>query len=277
MSTTHLVIPDTQVRADVPTDNLRWIGQYILDRRPDVVVHLGDHWDMPSLSVYDKGKVQFEGRRYRIDIDAGNRGLRELDHAVDQYNYGRRRRGQPEYKPRKALLRGNHEERIERTIADHGILEGTIGYHDLDTRDWEVHDFLQPVCIDGVWYSHFFANPMTGRPIGGMAATRIKTIGHSFTMGHQQTLDYAMRFVAGRSHHALIAGASYIHDEDYKGWQGNAHWRGVVVKHQVEDGSYDPMFVSLDYLCRRYEGQPLATFVAERYPDLPQARWQGAA
>jgi hypothetical protein len=101
---------------------------------------------------------------------------------------------------------------------------------------------------------------MSGRPLGGAAAGRLKQIGHTFTMGHQQTLDYAIRFVAGRSHHGLIAGACYLHDEDYKGPQGNAHWRGLIVKHQVEDGSYDPMFVSLDYLCRRYEGVSLTKF-----------------
>jgi hypothetical protein len=97
-----------------------------------------------------------------------------------------------------------------------------------------------------------------------MALTRLKTIGHSFTMGHQQTLDYAVRYVNDRSQHALIAGACYLHDEDYKGPQGNKHWRGIVVCHQVEQGSYDPMFVSLDYLCRRYEEQPLEQF-QQRY------------
>ena len=35
-------------------------------------------------------------------------------------------------------------------------------------------------------------------------------------MGHQQLLDYAIRFVRGRSQHGLIAGACYLHDEDYK-------------------------------------------------------------
>jgi len=44
----HLVIPDTQAKPGAPTKHLEWIGRYILDRRPDVVVHLGDHWDMPS-------------------------------------------------------------------------------------------------------------------------------------------------------------------------------------------------------------------------------------
>jgi hypothetical protein len=270
---THLIIPDTQVKDGVPTEHLDWIGQYILERRPDVIIHVGDHWDMPSLSSWDRGKIQFEGRRYKRDIEVGNRAFKRITHAVRQFNYGRRRRGQDEYVPRWVFLRGNHEYRIERAVEEHAHLEGLIGYHDLDTEGWEVHDFLEPVCIDGVWYSHYFQNPMTGKPYGGTALTRLKTIGHSFTMGHTQTLDYALRFVAGRGQHALVAGACYLHEEDYKGVQGNAHWRGIIVKHQVAGGSYDPMFVSLDFLCRKYEGATLEEFVKDHYPDLLRSGW----
>ena len=109
---------------------------------------------------------------------------------------------------------------------------------------------------------------MTGRPHGGQAATRLKTIGHSASMGHTQTLDYALRFVGGKSQHMLIAGAAYLHNESYKGPQGNAHWRGIIVCHDVREGSYDPMFLSLSYLCRRYEGVSIAEFMAENYPDI---------
>jgi hypothetical protein len=169
------------------------------------------------------------------------------------------------------LLRGNHEDRITRYLELHPNMRGFLDESQLLSPGWEVHPFLRPVYIDGIGYAHFWQNPMTGKPLGGMAATRLKTVGHSFTMGHQQVLDYALRFVAGQSQHALIAGACYLHNEDYKGYQGNAHWRGIVVCHQVENGSYDPMFISLDYLCRRYEGVRLTEFMAARYPDLEEA------
>lgn len=273
MPTTHFVIPDTQVRPGVPMDHCRWIGRYIMDRKPDVVVHLGDHWDMPSLSYYDRGKLRFEGRRYKEDVQAGNTGLYLIDRSVAWHNQRKRTTGL--YVPRKVLLRGNHEDRIERVRQDNSWLDGLIGLDDLDTRDWEVHDFLEVVWIDGLAYSHYFYNPMTGHPLGGQVATRLKNIGHSFVMGHQQTLDYALRPVGRGMHHGLVAGASYLHDEDYKGPQGNSHWRGVVVLHQVEDGSYDPMFVSLDYLCRRYEEMRLEDFIEQKYvrPARPGDPW----
>lgn len=268
MSRTHVVIPDTQVKAGVPTAHLRWIGQYIADRKPDVVVHLGDHWDMPSLSSYDRGKKQMEGRRYMIDVEAGNKGMRILDAPRLQFNERQRRNGKKQYRPELHLLRGNHEHRITRAIESDATLDGKLGFGDLESPGWTVHDFLEPVTIDGIIYSHYFYNPMSGRPFSGQARTRLNTIGHTFTMGHQQTLDYALRFVNGQSQHGLVAGACYLHQEDYKGPQGNGHWRGIIVKHQVEHGSYDPMFVSLDYLCRRYEGTTLSEFC--RKNNIPQ-------
>ena len=47
----HLVIPDTQCKPGHSFEHLEWAGQYAVKTKPDVIVHLGDHWDMPSLSV----------------------------------------------------------------------------------------------------------------------------------------------------------------------------------------------------------------------------------
>lgn len=271
MTRRHLVIPDTQVKPGVPTDHLRWIGQYMVDKRFEVVVHLGDHWDMASLSSYDRGKRAAEGRRYALDVDAGNDAMVELMAPLWRFNDRKSVKANPEkaYSPELHLLRGNHENRIVRAADDQGFLDGTVTLDDLISPGWAVHDFLDVVDIDGIRYSHYFANPMSGRPYGGQAATRLKTIGCSFTMGHQQVFDYATRSVAGgtQMHHGLICGACYLHDEGYLGPQGNLQWRGVIVCNEVENGNYDIMTVSLNYLCRRYEGVSLAEFLGERYPD----------
>lgn len=264
---THVVIPDTQAKDDVPTDHLSWVGQYIVDEFKGQdgveVVHLGDHWDMPSLSSYDKGKKRMEGARVAEDIEAGNKAWAILNQPLVAYNRHKLLMHEAQWWPSRHLLRGNHEDRITRATENDAQLDGFLSLDLLLSPGWQVHEFLEPVFIDGIGYAHYWYNPMTGKPVGGMPLTQLKTIGHSFTQGHQQTLDYALRFVNGRSQHALIAGACYLHVEDYKGPQGNAHWRGIIVKHQVEEGSYDPMFVSLDYLCRRYEGKRLAKFMGK--------------
>jgi len=267
---THLIIPDTQAKPGVPTDHLGWIGQYIVDRKPDVIVHLGDHADMESLSSYDVGKASFEGRRYVADIDAANDAFDVLCKPLDQFNAMKREHKHAQYLPDRHITLGNHEHRIVRAADCDPKLVGLLQLEHLNYagHGYQVHDFLQPICVDGIWYTHFWANPMTGRPYGGNAASRLKQIGHTFVMGHQQTLDYAVRFLpgTGQQQFGLIAGACYLHDEDYKGPQGNAHWRGVIMLHEVDgDGSADPMFVSLDYLCRKYEGVRLSKFTARRF------------
>lgn len=516
---THLVIPDTQVKPDVPLDHLTWAGQYLVDhfaQREDVtVIHLGDHWDFPSLSQYDRGKRAMEGRRVIADIEAGNEGFRLLNKPLDDYNERRRSNAKKQWHPRKVLLRGNHEYRAEREVESNPQLDGFLTMDSLLSPGWEVYDFLTPVEIDGVsycltpdhevlmadltykmlgdvrpgdkilafdengkthqprryktgtvlaadpavadvylvtlangkqfkatadhrwlarkygtsgwrwvhtyelasgnfelcrpfdvwdadtsweagWLSglldgegtlckpntqqggiqlsfaqnegavlaraesimsllgidytvhtktgadcrliringtsadkirvlgrtnparlirkfqpemlgrvqtngdredvvvsvellgqreivmlstdtstfiaegyahhncHYFYNPMTGRPYGGQVATRLKNLGHSFTMGHQQTFDHAVRYVKGKPQIGLVAGAFYLHDEEYKGHQGNDHFRGIIVKHQVEDGAYDIMQVSIDYLCRRYEGVPVSEWLRKK-------------
>lgn len=269
----HIVIPDTQAKDGVPTDHLTWIGRYIVDEYHNKnikIIHLGDHADMPSLSMYDKGKKSMEGRRVKADIEAANLAWEILNQPLYDYNDNRRRTKHSIWNPDRYILLGNHEDRINRATESDAQIDGLFSTDDLDYAHtgWKVSPFKEILWLDGVAYSHFFYNPMTGMPYGGNIETRLKTVGHTFTMGHQQTLMYGLRFVAGKSQHGLVAGACYLHDEDYKGPQGNAHWRGIIVKHQVIDGSYDPMFVSLDYLCRRYEGTSLERFKKLKYPHM---------
>ena len=96
---THFIIPDTQAKTGVPTAHLEWCGAYIVDRKPDVVVHLGDHFDGPSLSSYDVGKKSFEGRRYLADVDAANEAFDLLCAPLEQHNRTRALSKHKKYQP----------------------------------------------------------------------------------------------------------------------------------------------------------------------------------
>lgn len=252
----HIVIPDLQVKPDIDTRNIDWIGSYIADEFGDrenvKVICLGDFWDMPSLSMYDRGKREMEGRRFVADVAAGNEAFARLDKLIPK-------RKSWEYH----FLFGNHEDRITRAASNNAQLDGLLSLALLDTKQWERHDFLDVVWLDGVAYSHYFYNWNTGRALGGEnLGLRLKTIGHSFTMGHQQGLLYSVRNTTNGMHHGLVAGSAYLHDEEYRGPQAQDHWRGIVACHQVEGGTYDPMFVSLDFLARRYEGMRLVEYLS---------------
>ncbi len=253
MAIKHLFIPDVQAKPGVDFSYLTCIGKFILHKKPDIIICAGDFADMPSLSSYDKGKKSFEGRRYKEDIAAAKKAMNTLLKPMKDYNAKQKRLKQKQYKPRMVLTLGNHEDRIMRAVESQAEFEGVIGYHDLPYQDWEVIDYLKPINIDGVIYVHFLANPMTGKPYGGTAKFQLKEAGNSFVAGHKQTMDIATRFtLGGKQEWGIICGSCYEHDEVYKGYQGNHHFRGVIMLHDVKEGSFDPMLVSLDYLKARY-------------------------
>lgn len=269
----HFIIGDTQCRPGTPTAHLEWIGRYLVDQfaHEDVqVVHLGDHWDMPSLSSYDRGKKSMEGRRYVMDVEAGNEGWRILNQPLVDYNAQQAKTKHAQWWPDMDFLFGNHEQRIVTACENDAQLDGLLSLDSLITGPrWKRHAFKEIVEIDGISYSHFFYAPGTGQAYSQEnLLTRLKHIGRTFTMGHQQGFNYCERTVGTKSQHGLVVGSTYLHDENYLGPQVKSYWRGIVVCHQVEEGSYDLMKVSLDFLCRKYTGATLKEFMSKTSGDV---------
>lgn len=304
MSRTHGVLPDTQCKPGVQLQHMTWAGWYFAHRMPHVIVHVGDHWDMPSLSHYDKGTMAAEGRAYEDDIGAGNLGMdlfmrpirrkqrkqalslrrnrwRAMQASDRRYVEAFLDTGKTPSRPPSALLApwfwvprlvfciGNHEQRIMRHVNANPELRGTLGYHcfNLEAHGWEVHDFLHPVTIDDLSYQHYIPNPNTGRPWGGMAEPRLSKIGYSFVSGHEQGKKSGERYLQNkRTQRALIVGSYYLHDESYKGPQGNYHWRGLCMLHEVGKGDFDLMEVRMRYIREAYvKNNPKANMEPVRY------------
>jgi hypothetical protein len=256
-----LVIPDVQAKPGVDFSFLRRIGCYIVEKKPDVVVCIGDWADLPSLSSYDKGKKSFEGRRYKRDIEAAQFAMQALLGPLNEYNEMRRRNKKGEYKPRMVLTLGNHEARISRAVEDDPKLDGMLSIKDLAYEEygWEVYPFLERVIIDGVAFSHYFTTGLMGRP-ASTAQAQLRKANMSCVAGHQQgkQIAYATR-ADGKTITSIIAGSCYEHDEAYLGAQGNQHYRGLLMLHEVNDGAFDEMWVSLAYLNQRYPNERYET------------------
>jgi len=249
-----LVVPDTQIRPQDDLTYLNHIGQYIVHKQPDVVVQIGDFADMPSLSSYDVGKKAYEGRRYTADIDAAHRGMDALLHPLNDYNNKQRKNGKKLYKPRLVLTLGNHEDRITRAVNSDPKLDGFMDLSDLGYQDfgWEVYPFLEVVVIGGVAFSHYFISGIAGRPTS-TAAAQLNKKHMSCVCGHQQGRQSASAYRAdGKRVTSIIAGSCYEHNEDYLGSQGNNHWRGLVMLHDVDDGEFNEMYVPLSFLRSKY-------------------------
>lgn len=241
---TILVIPDSHARPGVDNDRFTLLGKMICEVKPDVVVNIGDMFDLPSLSSYDKGKRSYEGRRYKDDIACGIDAQRRIFDEIDNYNRPRRGKSVLDIEWHYAL--GNHEARINRAIEDDpGQLEGVISIDDLTNNGefpWEIHPFLEPFFIGGVGFSHYWSSGVMGRAISGVspAAAILSKQFHSCIQGHTHTLDVASRCRAdGVRLGAIVCGCYFTHKEAWAGPQVNALWEpGILVLRGVLNGEY---------------------------------------
>jgi len=249
---THLVIPDVQAKEGNDFTYLRCLGNFIVQKKVDTIICIGDFADMESLSTYDRGLKSFEGRSYQKDVWAAREAMDALLTPMFEFNAKAKKNKEKQYKPRMVLTLGNHENRINRAINEDRKLDGLISTDDLPYQDWQVIPFLEVITIDGIAYSHYFTSGVMGRPI--TTANALLTKKHmSCFAGHQQGRQIAYgRRADGKEMTAIIAGSFYEHEENYLGAQGNQHWRGFYVLHDVHDGAYDEMAVSIKFLKERY-------------------------
>jgi hypothetical protein len=55
--------------------------------------------------------------------------------------------------------------------------------------------------------------------------------------------------------------------ENYRGNQGQGHFRGIIVLNEVKDGDFCIMPLTLNYLCRKYEGTLLVDYMRAKHPN----------
>jgi hypothetical protein len=99
-------------------------------------------------------------------------------------------------------------------------------------------------------YSHYFISGEMGRPVSSARALMNRRKARSAIMGHVQRTDVAFDPVTHQWF--MFCGICYLHDEPYLNQQSNLHRRQIVVLHEVDDGRFDPMFVSLKFLQKVY-------------------------
>lgn len=238
------VIPDIQTQPGRSIEHLTYCGMYIAEKRPDVVIQIGDFGDFPSLSRHDeKGSLALEGKRYKKDVESTHVAMDALVTPIKQA-----------YSPLMLLTLGNHEDRINRVVKNDPKLEGLLSISDLKYEQWgwRVFPFLQPIVVGEVAFCHYFPSGVMGHPI--TSARQLLTKLHmSAFAGHQQGRDIAYSKRAdGRDLTAIISGSFYTHQESYLSPFTNNHWRGMYFLHEVKNGQFDEMAISINYLKRRY-------------------------
>lgn len=252
-----LVVPDQHAHPDFNNDRADWLGKLILDLKPDVVVNMGDTFDMPSLSSYDKGKASFHGASYEKDINAG---LDFLDRMWSPIKKAKKKR------PYSVFLEGNHCHRLKKVLEYQPELAGDkfgVSYKNYQLTDYHHEVVYYEGQTPGIYtrqdisFAHYMVSGLMGRPIGGEHhASSLLAKNHcSCVVAHSHTVDWSVRSSpTGNRIMGLVSGVY----QDYKSpWAGNVShlwWSGVVYLRGAENGVYDPEFISLGALRREYGG-----------------------
>ena len=222
------IIGDTQLKLGVKNPLIA-IAHHICFVKPKYVVHLGDHWDMPSLSLWDKGKKKHSvSASYVQDMKAGNHAMDEFWAIIkEKWSDGLK-------KCTWFILVGNHEIRRERALdrcdPEYSELIETINFN---YNNWDtVIPFLEVLRLEGIEFSHYFCNTGSAHAIGTARQLLLKR--HvSCVAGHKQGFDYAeMLQGADKTIQSIICGSSYYHKEEYKN-HNNHHFRGTCVLYNI--------------------------------------------
>lgn len=256
MSKTAVVWSCAHADPAVSNERFDWLGKLIYDVKPDYCIDLGDGADMRSLNSYDTRYPQaIVSQNYEEDVEAYNDSQERLRW---KFRHSKRKR------PFWIGFEGNHEHRIKTAIAHDPRLEGQrygISFGHLQTKThfdeyheykWSAPDFVD---YDGISYAHYFTSGNLGRPISGVhhAYSLLAKRHNSSTCGHSHLR--GVYFEDGAYPNGIIGTVIGNYKGAPENWAGQANhswWSGVLIKRNIENGMYDPQFVSLDALEKEY-------------------------
>ncbi len=234
-------------------DRATWLGKYLYDTKPDMVIDLGDGADMKSLNSYDSRYPQaLVAQNYEKDIDSYNDFQERL-----REPFKKNKKKKPEW----IGFEGNHENRIKKYLAEHPRMEGQkhgVSFGHLQTKAWfdEYHEYEHGgpsiARYNGTDFAHFFSSGNFGTATSGIhhAYTVINNRHNSSVCGHSHKRDVYFKDGAGSI--GMVVGCFKGHEEGWAGQANNDWWNGVVLMRDVDKGRFEPEFISLKALEREY-------------------------
>lgn len=253
---TTVVFSCAHTDPDASNERFDWLGSFLYDLKPDMVIDLGDGADMRSLNTFDTRYPQaVVNQSYEKDINIYNDAMERM-----RWKFRQSKKKRPFY----VGFEGNHENRIKKAIAHDPRLEGSkygISFGHLQTSHWfdEYHEYANSgpalADYDGVIYGHY----VSSGNFGSAMATKhhgyslVEKLASSATVGHTHKFSYFYKGDARPSPlHGLVVGCFKGKEEGWAG-QSNGEWRkGVAVKRELENGNYDLEWVSMSRLKKEY-------------------------
>lgn len=252
MTKTAVVFTCAHADPSVSNERFDWLSDFLYDIRPDYVIDLGDGADMKSLNSYDTRYPQaIVAQNYESDINCYNDSQERL-----RAKFKKMKKKRPAF----IGIEGNHENRIKKAIANDPRLEGVthgISFSHLQTDVWfdEYYEYENSAPSifdkDGISYSHYIASGNYGTAMSGdhHAYNLLKKRHSSTTVGHSHRRNIFFKDDAHPNPTiGLVAGCFKGGKESWAGQSNNEWWKGIVVKRNIQNGYYEPEFISLERL-----------------------------
>jgi len=256
MSKSAVVWSCGHAKPEATNERFDWLGSLIEDVKPDYTVDLGDGIDLSSLNSYDtRYPKAIVSQSYEADINSYNDSQSRL---WDRYRVSKKKR------PYRIGFAGNHEHRLNKAISLDPRLEGSkygISVSHLQTDHWfdDYHPYENggPAIrdYDGVSYAHYFSAGNYGTAISGMhhAYALLQQRHSSSVCGHSHKR--GIYFKDGAHPNpiiGLVVGCYKGKEETWAGQSQKDWWHGVTILRNIENGWFDPEFISMSRLKDAY-------------------------
>lgn len=230
----------------------------IMAEKPEVVVLMGDFLTLNCLSAWDKDKRKLmEGRRFSLEIDAGNEALDKLTSKVRAAAKRSRKGKKKPYSPQWIYLEGNHEDRLTRYFERDPTFEGFVSLPaalKLTERGITFVPYREYWWCNDIGFTHIPFGK--GREIGGLDITRKaqQVVVKSTVFAHTHEWHVSNLHRMGQTHlqQVLNVGCFFEDHEEYVKGRMTNYWKGVQMLHTYKPGRFDATTYSLGRLRREY-------------------------
>lgn len=247
---TMLILPDSHSKPTVPNERYSWLARLIVERKPDIIVDLGDFADMESLSSYNAGKLSGQNRHLINDLEAAKDARKRLTQPIRERQAQLVSNKKKHWNPELYAVGGNHEFRVNRFVDNNPELAGmfTQDVSEAAKLGWHWTDYQGRLQVEGINIRHNMQQG--GRPVGGKyAAAALLDKGYeSAIVGDSHKWDIATRTTwSGKKILGLVAGCYFGHEEAYAG-TSNGDWdRFITILYDVKDGGYSGSHDKISY------------------------------
>jgi len=258
-----LVIGDAHATPQSSNRRFDWLGNFIIEKRPDIIISIGDWADLSTLSSYDKGTKASWGKTYKADVNSVIDSQKRTFAPIQRYNNTMGKKKKAGYHPQTVHILGNHDDgRYNTFLSKNPEFQDHIGISDLKYDEyWDcVVPFLKIKEVSGISFCHFFYRQSQRYPLPSAKAVSAFTHRPSI-WGHTHLFDTdgTSYDINGRRIQSTNVGC-YLDPVDrgdtfnYTGGHGsNRWWSGLVMLKDVNQyGEYDLDTYGIESIQRDY-------------------------